>query len=115
MELTTVPLGGFDECLGGLLYRNLSRRNNRSIHYGGIDSMEKSIRIAIVVLIVLILTVINYHLRPKGERKIIDENDSEYILEWLSSKNAEPCTLTPVSKDVWHCKKSNGEKYIIKR
>ena len=77
--------------------------------------MEKSIRIVIIVLIALILTSITYHLQPKSEHYAMNNSDSEYILKWLKDKHAEDCVVTPVSKNLWHCKKSNGEKYIIKR
>jgi len=77
--------------------------------------MEKSIRIAIVVMIIFILATIVYQLNPKGERTEISEQDSKYILDWLHKRNAEQCTLTQEGKNLWHCKKSNGEKYIIKR
>jgi hypothetical protein len=101
--------------MGCLWSRYICRNNDGNIKHGDIGIMEKSLRVITIILIVLILTVIVYHLNPKGERYIMNETDSEYVLAWLHKRNAEPCTLTPVSKDVWHCKKSNGEKYIIKR
>ena len=67
--------------------------------------MEKSIKIAIIVLIILILATIVYHLNPKGEHTKMSEQDSEYILNWLHKRNAEDCVLTQVSENVWHCKK----------
>jgi hypothetical protein len=77
--------------------------------------MEKSIRIAIVVMIIFILATIVYQLNPKGEHYAMNNSDSEYILKWLKDKHGEDCVVTPVSKNIWYCRKSNGEKYIIKR
>lgn len=101
--------------MGCFWSRSICRDNGwNTLNWNG-DAMEKSIRIAIVVLIIFILATIVYHLQPKSEHYAMNNSDSEYILKWLKDKHAEDCVVTPVSKNIWHCRKSNGEKYIIKR